>query len=74
MIRETPNGRRGESDVFELDNPDTACESQVDNPGVENNTTVNNPLPNASNLIPAPVVTRYGRQVKPPIRFPDRDI
>ena len=69
MLRETFGDRRGEQDLFEMDTPGEIDEKQSDKPDTENDS-----LPGSSTSIPQPVVTRYGRQVKPPIRFGDYEM
>ena len=69
MLRQAFRGRRGVTDTFEYDTPEIEHEEHA--PGVGRNgssATVATQLAKS-----AATTTRYGRQVKPPKRYPDKE-
>lgn len=54
-----------------MDTPETVINGQTTQPENVSDTNVQQEQTNTTN--PPPVITRYGRQVRPPVRYPDAD-
>ena len=70
LLRKTFSRQR-QPDIFELDNPVT---TQPEERETETMSLPETMTPQTTTTGPATIVTRYGRHVRPPIRFPDKDI
>ena len=71
MLRETLTDGTKEQDFFELDNPGETNEKQE---GKTDRPIENGSLPSTFTSNPESIITRYGRQVKPRIRFANNEM